>query len=61
MSSGDTLAVFGHAVFLNAVAVAMAESFSISNADRIIMEFELGEAQGILIDGKTKAITLCSA
>ena len=58
---GDTVAVFGHAVFLNAVAVAVAEAFGIENADETVAQLELGEAQGILCDGGAKTITLCAA
>jgi hypothetical protein len=48
-SDGDTLAIFGHAVFLNAVALAIGEAVGIDQAESIIQEFELGEAQGIVL------------
>jgi len=60
-TGGDTVAVFGHAVFLNAVAVAVAEAFSIDQADEQVALMELGEAQGILCDASAKTITLCKA
>ena len=40
----------GHAVFLNAVAVAVAEAMGIDKAHDSIATMELGEAQGILCD-----------
>jgi len=48
--NGDTVCVFGHAVFLNAVAVAVGEAMGISGAEDKVAEIELGEAQGILCD-----------
>lgn len=58
---GDTVAVFGHAVFLNAVAVAVAEAQGIPRAEELVAVLELGEAQGILCDEKAQAISLCHA
>ena len=48
--SGDTVAVFGHAVFLNAVAVAVGEAMNISQAEQTVAAMELGEAQAIMCD-----------
>jgi hypothetical protein len=59
--SGDTIAVFGHAVFLNAVAVAVAESMGIAGAEERVAALELGEAQGIMCDALTQTISLCAA
>ena len=59
--TGDTLAVFGHAVFLNAVAVAVAEAMAIPQADDVVAVLELGEAQGILCDASAKSVTLLTA
>merc|ERR1719198_1763975 len=56
--TGDTIAIFGHAVFLNSVAVAIGEAMAIDQADEKIAELELGEAQGIMCDAKA-GITLC--
>ena len=59
--SGDTVAVFGHAVFLNAVAVAVAGAMRIPQADEQIAAIELGEAQGILCDAVAGSISLLKA
>ena len=59
--SGDTVAVFGHAVFLNAVAVAVAEAMGVEQADDKVSVIELGEAEGILCDGAAKTVTLLTA
>ena len=56
---GDTVAVFGHAVFLNAVAIAVAEAMGIKQAEELVAVLELGEAQGILCDAEAQAISLC--
>ena len=58
---GDTVAVFGHAVFLNAVAVAVAEAQGIANAEEQVAQLELGEAQGILCDGSAQTVSLKAA
>ena len=60
-ASGDTVGVFGHAVFLNAVAVAVAEAMAIDGADEQVATIELGEAQGILCDADAKSISLSKA
>mmetsp|Transcript_17718 Transcript_17718/g.31583 ORF Transcript_17718/g.31583 Transcript_17718/m.31583 type:complete len:248 (-) Transcript_17718:405-1148(-) len=51
---GDTLSCFGHAVFLNAVAVLVAERVWGASPDVIkqISEMDLGEAEGILLERK---------
>lgn len=48
--TGDTIAVFGHAVFLNAVAVAVGEAMAIDDAEAKVASLELGEAQGIAVE-----------
>jgi broad specificity phosphatase PhoE len=59
--TGDTVAVFGHAVFLNAVAVAVAEAMDIEGADETIAEMDLGEAEGIMCDNAGAGkVELCS-
>lgn len=57
-SSGDTVAVFGHAVFLNAVGVAVGEAMAIERAEERVAALELGEAQGILCDATAGEIAL---
>ena len=58
---GDTVAVFGHAVFLNAVAIACGEAMAIEGADPTVAGLELGEAQGILCDAAAQRVCLCMA
>jgi len=55
---GDTVAVFGHAVFLNAVAVAVGEAMEIAQAEDLVAVLELGEAQGILCDADAQSVSL---
>ena len=57
-TGADTVAVFGHAVFLNAVAIAVAEAMGIPSAEEQIAAFELGEAQGILCDADAGTVSL---
>ena len=57
-AEGDTVAVFGHAVFLNAVAVAVGEAMGIDNAMEVVGSLDLGEAQGIMCDASAKSIEL---
>ena len=59
--TGDTVAVFGHAVFLNAVAVAVAEAMDIEGAEETIAGMDLGEAEGIMCDGGAGKVELCVA
>lgn len=56
---GDTVAVFGHAVFLNAVAIAVSEAMAIPDAEASVAVLELGEAQGIMCDSGKKSIHVC--
>jgi broad specificity phosphatase PhoE len=58
---GDTVAVFGHAVFLNAVAIAVSEAFSIPDAEASVAVLELGEAEGIMCDSGQCSIHVCKA
>jgi len=52
-SNGDSLFIFGHAVFLNAVALSIAGEMGMSEAAKgKITALDLGEAEGIaLVDG----------
>jgi len=59
--SGDTVAVFGHAVFLNAVAVAVGEAMGIDNAGELVGGMDLGETQGIMCNASAKKIELLGA
>ena len=58
---GDTLAIWGHAVFLNAVAIAVGEAVQINDADSTIQAFDLGEAQGIVLDARAGTAALSPA
>lgn len=58
---GDTVAVFGHAVFLNAVAIAVSEALAIPDAEASVAVLELGEAQGIMCDARQRSIYVCKA
>jgi hypothetical protein len=49
LGAGDTVAVFGHAVFLNAVAIAVAEAMSIDKAEELVAAMELGEAMDLVL------------
>ncbi|KAJ1447403.1 hypothetical protein M885DRAFT_542872 [Pelagophyceae sp. CCMP2097] len=54
--STDTIAVFGHAVFLNAIAYKCAQAFHASNeAKEILLDMDLEETQGILISVEGEA------
>lgn len=59
--SGDTIAVFGHAVFLNALSVAVGEAMGIENAAALVGGMDLGETQGIMCNSVAKTIELCGA
>lgn len=60
-TTGDTIVVFGHAVFLNAVAVAIGEAMGIPDAEGKVAVLELGETQGILCDSSAQEIKLLAA
>ena len=48
---GGGLAVFGHAVFLNAIAYKVAQAAGASEAMRAaLLDMDLGETEGIRID-----------
>lgn len=55
---GDCLAVFGHAVFLNAIALVLAEAAG-GSSETIdsLLDMDLGETQGILLEIETGTIT----
>lgn len=55
ISEGDSFAMFGHAVFLNAVVYVMAEACGVADLDSIL-DADLGEAEGLLIDMDLKTI-----
>jgi hypothetical protein len=52
---GDSMAIFGHAVFINAVAFIAATQWNISNASDIL-EYDLGEADAILVDKRNNRV-----
>jgi hypothetical protein len=53
---GDTMAVFGHAVFINTVAYIAAKEWGISNADDIL-DYDLGEADAVLVDKRSNSVS----
>jgi len=58
--SGDTISFFGHAVFLNAVAMQLATAWGQSEETRQkLIDMDLGEAEGIMLerDGSSVQIT----
>ena len=57
---GDTIAIFGHAVFINSVASTVVKEWGISNADDIL-DYDLGEADAILIDKRANLATYLTA
>ena len=48
--------MFGHAVFLNAVVYVMAEACGVADLE-MILDVDLGEAEGLLIDMDLKTVT----
>ena len=52
---GDTMAVFGHAVFINAVAYVSASEWGISSAEDIL-RFDLAEGDAILVDKRNNRV-----
>ena len=52
---GDTMAVFGHAVFINAVALVAATEWGISNAEDIL-QYDLEEGDAILVDKRNNRV-----
>lgn len=55
ISDGDSFAIFGHAVFLNAIVYVMANACGVSDLD-LILDADLGEAEGLLLDINMKTI-----
>jgi hypothetical protein len=55
IDSGDTLAMYGHAVFLNAVCYVIAAEAGITDLD-FLLDVDLGEAEAIYIDLGAKTI-----
>ena len=56
VSCGDTIAIFGHAVFLNAVAFVIADYWGFPDVD-FILDVDLGEAEVLVIDKSENRIT----
>ena len=53
---GDTICVYGHAVFLNAVVYVIGCSLNIENTESLLLDIDLGETQGIYINTTEKTI-----
>jgi hypothetical protein len=56
ITEGDAFAVFGHAVFLNALVYLIADACCVENLD-VLLDMDLGEAEAILLDMDTKQIS----
>jgi len=54
--AGDTICVFGHAVFLNAIAFTVGTSLGVAGTEDLLLDIDLGETQGIYIDIGAKSI-----
>ena len=55
--AGDTICIFGHAVFLNAIAFTVGTSLGVAGTEDLLLDIDLGETQGIFIDIEAKAIS----
>ena len=57
--SGNTISCFGHAVFLNAVALLVAEDVwkADSKTCQTLAELDLGEAEGIVLTISNNVVT----
>ena len=53
---GDTICIFGHAVFLNAIAFTVSTSLGVAGTESLVLDIDLGETQGIFIDIAAKSI-----
>jgi hypothetical protein len=53
---GTVFGIFGHAVFLNAVVYAIAKVVGVADMDALL-DADLGEAEGLLLDLSAKTIT----
>ena len=54
---GDTVTMYGHAVFLNALVYVVGNAFGIEDTESLLIDIDLGETQGIYIDVEKKAIS----
>ena len=55
ISDGNTFGIFGHAVFLNAVAYAIANAANSRDAEDIL-DLDLGEAEALVLDLEIGAV-----
>lgn len=54
---GDTICIYGHAVFLNAIVFTIGTSLGVADTESLLLDIDLGETQGIHIDIAAKTIT----
>ena len=54
--SGDTITMFGHAVFLNALVYVVGTAMLIPETEALLLDIDLGETQGIYIDVANRTI-----
>lgn len=55
--SGDTITMFGHAVFLNALVYVVGSALGIEDTEKLLLDVDLGETEGIYINLKDKTIS----
>jgi predicted SnoaL-like aldol condensation-catalyzing enzyme len=55
VAGGDTVAIFGHAVFLNAVAYVIADHWGVTDLDSIL-DADLGEAEALVIEKSARSV-----
>ena len=53
---GNTICVYGHAVFLNAIVFTVGTSLGVAGTEGLLLDIDLGETQGIHIDIDAKTI-----
>ena len=56
ISSGDSFGIFGHAVFLNAVAYVVADAFGLRQLDDVL-DVDLGEAEVLVVNAEEGGVT----
>ncbi len=54
---GDTVCVYGHAVFLNSVVFTIGNALDIPDTEALLLDIDLGETEGIYIDVANRSIS----
>ena len=55
--NGDTICIYGHAVFLNAIVYTIGISLNINETESLLLDIDLGETEGIYINITDKSIS----